>query len=238
MLVLSDEAMAEMKAGVDKLFHESYLTEPSDTSGDEAEEAEEDAPAMLEALLTKLLPSPPPPPLVRDNRCDEESAAAAADDDTEKDKPPIYPRPTPTYNPHEFQRPHPDDRSGPTGGTAKGSGSKGKVKNRSTTISSCANCNVQGANMRCGQCSVVTYCGEKCQEVSEQSWRGQWRRRAREPAMMVVGANVSRQQPPFRPRSTGTTVGTRAPARPTSSPLRLRRSSSVTPSRRSRPSSA
>ena len=84
-----------------------------------------------------------------------------------------------SYDPADYQKPHPDDRGGAGGkkvgatkprGKAKvaptdkakdkGKGKKGKATGR------CGNCDAEGAVLRCAQCGTEVYCDVNCQRVS------------------------------------------------------------------------
>ena len=85
---------------------------------------------------------------------------------------------TTSYNPHEYQRPHPDDRDG--GGPAtkatkgkkatEGGGKSGAAgvagKKDGAALGRCGNCDAEGATRKCTQCGTEVYCDEKCQKVS------------------------------------------------------------------------
>ena len=69
------------------------------------------------------------------------------------------PSPTSTaasYNPREYQPPHPDDRGKPTLSGAKGT--EGGTHR-------CGNCDAPDAKSKCTRCCVERYCGKKCQAV-------------------------------------------------------------------------
>ena len=88
-----------------------------------------------------------------------------------------------SYDPADYQKPHPDDRGGGGGGDGKKKGGatkprgkakaaatdkakdKGKAKEGKAT-GRCGNCDAEGAVLRCGQCGTEVYCGEACQRVS------------------------------------------------------------------------
>ena len=82
-----------------------------------------------------------------------------------------------SYDPREYQPPHPDDRDNDglpskvtkgkdttEGGTkdkqgaAKGKGAKDPTR--------CSNCDAKGAVRKCKRCGVEAYCSEECQRVS------------------------------------------------------------------------
>ena len=69
---------------------------------------------------------------------------------------------TTTYDPRDYQPPHPDDRGGADGKATKkkGGGAKGKEDTHR-----CANCDAPGAKMKCGRCGVERYCDQDCQKV-------------------------------------------------------------------------
>ena len=78
-----------------------------------------------------------------------------------------------TYDPRDYQPPHPDDRGGADGkATKKGAGGKAKpskgkeggAKGKEDTHR-CANCDAPGAKMKCGRCGVERYCDQDCQKV-------------------------------------------------------------------------
>ena len=80
---------------------------------------------------------------------------------------------TTTYDPRDYQPPHPDDRGGADGkATKKGAGGKAKpskgkevgAKGKEDTHR-CANCDAPGAKMKCGRCGVERYCDQDCQKV-------------------------------------------------------------------------
>ena len=79
-----------------------------------------------------------------------------------------------TYDPREYQPPHPDDRGGkPTkkkggGATAKGKGdgedgAKGPPK--ADDAHRCGNCDAPDAKSKCKGCGVEYYCNRECQTV-------------------------------------------------------------------------
>ena len=88
---------------------------------------------------------------------------------------------TTSYNPHEYQLPHPDDRDGggPTkatkgkkatkGGAKSGAGAKGE-KSRAA-LGRCGNCDAEGAVKKCTQCGTEVYCNKDCQRVSRWGLR-------------------------------------------------------------------
>ena len=78
-----------------------------------------------------------------------------------------------TYDPREYQPPHPDDRGGkPTkkegGATAKGKG-KGKDGEKGLPTGGgthhCGNCDAPDAKRKCKGCGVEYYCNRECQTV-------------------------------------------------------------------------
>ena len=80
---------------------------------------------------------------------------------------------TASYDPRDYQPPHPDDRAGADGkATKKGAGGKAKpskgkevgAKGKEDTHR-CANCDAPGAKMKCGRCGVERYCDRDCQKV-------------------------------------------------------------------------
>ena len=92
-----------------------------------------------------------------------------------------------SYDPADYQKPHPDDRGG--GGGKKGGATKPRVKAKHApadkargedtddsakaksplSLDHCANCGVESDELRkCKQCGVVAYCGEACQKVSRR----------------------------------------------------------------------
>ena len=83
-----------------------------------------------------------------------------------------------SYNPHEYQLPHPDDRD-PTkatkgkkatkGGAKSGAGAKGE-KSRAA-LGRCGNCDAEGAVKKCTQCGTEVYCNKDCQRVSRWGLR-------------------------------------------------------------------
>ena len=84
---------------------------------------------------------------------------------------------TTSYNPHEYQLPHPDDRDGggPTKATkgkkaTEGGGKSGAAgvagKKDGAALGRCGNCDAEGATRKCTQCGTEVYCDEKCQKVS------------------------------------------------------------------------
>ncbi len=79
---------------------------------------------------------------------------------------------TTTYDPRDYQPPHPDDRGGADGkATKKGAGGKAKAKGKEGGAKGkedthrCANCDAPGAKMKCGRCGVERYCDQDCQKV-------------------------------------------------------------------------
>jgi len=81
---------------------------------------------------------------------------------------------TTTYDPRDYQPPHPDDRGGADGkatkekgggGKAKTMGKKGDAKGKDADIHRCGNCDAAGAKMKCGRCGVERYCDQDCQKV-------------------------------------------------------------------------
>ena len=93
--------------------------------------------------------------------------------------------PAASYDPADYQKPHPDDRRG-DGGGKKGGATKprGKAKAAPTEKAKakggkgeddgghrCANCDKPGAKKKCGRCGVEWYCDRNCQRV-----RGWWGR--------------------------------------------------------------
>ena len=79
-----------------------------------------------------------------------------------------------TYDPREYQPPHPDDRGGkPTkkkggGATAKGDGDgkgKGGAKGAAEDDGThrCGNCDAPDAKSKCKGCGVEYYCNRECQ---------------------------------------------------------------------------
>ena len=85
----------------------------------------------------------------------------------------------PSYDPRDYQPPHPDDRGGGGGGkpTKKGGGAKGKGKgeggkegtakneDEDGTTHRCGNCNAPDAKSKCKGCGVEYYCNRECQTV-------------------------------------------------------------------------
>jgi hypothetical protein len=83
-----------------------------------------------------------------------------------------------SYDPREFQAPHPDDRGGAGGGGeptkakklhggAKGKGKgKGGAKAKDDDTHRCGNCDAPDAKSKCMRCCVEYYCGRECQKVS------------------------------------------------------------------------
>ena len=76
----------------------------------------------------------------------------------------------PSYDPREYQPPHPDDRDndGLPSKVTKGNattegGDKGKDKDG---IKLCGWCEKEGAPLRCAQCKSEWYCDKECQKVS------------------------------------------------------------------------
>ena len=80
---------------------------------------------------------------------------------------------TTTYDPREYQPPHPDDRLRGADGKATKKGAGGKAKTRGKEGGAkgkedthrCANCDAPGAKMKCGRCGVERYCDQDCQKV-------------------------------------------------------------------------
>ena len=82
-----------------------------------------------------------------------------------------------SYDPTDYQRPHPDDDGGgggkKKGGAAKARGkaaAKDKAKDENGKGEDdgshrCANCDKPGATKRCGRCGVEWYCDRNCQKV-------------------------------------------------------------------------
>ena len=111
-----------------------------------------------------------------------------------------------SYDPADYQKPHPDDRGGGGGGGGKKGGAtkpRGKAKAAPTAKGGkakggkakdggshrCANCDKPGAKSRCSRCGVEWYCDRNCQRVS-----------------LVVGRVGLRAAPPTRTHvATGST---------------------------------
>ena len=81
---------------------------------------------------------------------------------------------TTTYDPRDYQPPHPDDRGGADGkATKKGAGGKAKAKikgeggakGKDDDTHRCANCDAPDAKSKCMRCCVVYYCNRECQKV-------------------------------------------------------------------------
>ena len=79
---------------------------------------------------------------------------------------------TTTYDPRDYQPPHPDDRGGADGkATKKGAGGKAKTKGKEGGAKGkedthrCANCDAPDAKSKCMRCCVVYYCNRECQKV-------------------------------------------------------------------------
>ena len=84
-----------------------------------------------------------------------------------------------SYDPADYQQPHPDDRGGGHGkkgaatkprGKAKAAAPKDKAKDKSDKGKDdgshrCANCDKPGATKKCGRCGVEWYCDRNCQKV-------------------------------------------------------------------------
>ena len=80
-----------------------------------------------------------------------------------------------TYDPREYQPPHPDDRGGKTtkkkggGATAKGKGEgggEGSAKGaEGDGTHRCGNCDALDAKSKCKGCGVEYYCNRECQTV-------------------------------------------------------------------------
>ena len=82
-----------------------------------------------------------------------------------------------SYDPREYQPPHPDDRGGGDGKHNKkdgGSKVKGKAKGKSSAEDKnkdedgahrCGNCDALDAKSKCKGCGVVYYCNRECQKV-------------------------------------------------------------------------
>ena len=89
----------------------------------------------------------------------------------EEPEPPPSPSPSSaSYDPREFQPPHPDDRDndGLPSKVTKGNattegGAKGKDKDG---VKVCGWCEKEGAPLRCAQCKSEWYCDKECQKVS------------------------------------------------------------------------
>ena len=87
-----------------------------------------------------------------------------------------------SYDPRDYQPPHPDDRDGadgkPTKKSAKGKGKKAKAKAKGDDgTHRCGNCDAPDAKRKCNGCGVERYCGEECQKVRAVRCGGviQWR---------------------------------------------------------------
>ena len=81
-----------------------------------------------------------------------------------------------SYDPADYQKPHPDDRSSGGGDGKKGGATKprGKAKDKDGKGKDdgghrCANCDKPGATAKCGRCEVEWYCDRECQKV-RASW--------------------------------------------------------------------
>ena len=81
---------------------------------------------------------------------------------------------TTTYDPRDYQPPHPDDRDGADGKpNKKGAGGKAKTKDKAKDGAKgkdddthrCANCDAPDAKSKCMRCCVVYYCNRECQKV-------------------------------------------------------------------------
>ena len=98
-----------------------------------------------------------------------------------------------SYDPADYQKPHPDDRGGGGGGKKKGGATKprGKAKAAAPTDKAkdksgkgkddgshrCANCDKPGAKKKCGRCGVEWYCDRNCQKVGGRVTSAAQRRR-------------------------------------------------------------
>ena len=70
-----------------------------------------------------------------------------------------------TYDPRDYQPPHPDDRVGGGDGKAARKGGKGKGKGKDDGTFRCGNCDAPDAKRKCMRCCVERYCGKECQAV-------------------------------------------------------------------------
>ena len=82
-----------------------------------------------------------------------------------------------SYDPADYQKPHPDDRGGGDDGNKNGGATtkpRGKAKAAPTDKGGkakdggshrCANCDKPGAKSRCSRCGVEWYCDRECQKV-------------------------------------------------------------------------
>ena len=88
-----------------------------------------------------------------------------------------------SYDPADYQKPHPDDRGGGEPATkpcgkaknaptnkARSEDTHGSAKTKSPlSLDHCGNCGVESDELRkCKLCGAVAYCGEACQKVSRQ----------------------------------------------------------------------
>ena len=80
-----------------------------------------------------------------------------------------------SYDPNEYQLPHPDDRGG-DGKPSKKGGAKAKAKAKGGAEGTpkddhdggahrCGNCDAPDAKRKCKGCGVEYYCGRECQTV-------------------------------------------------------------------------
>ena len=84
----------------------------------------------------------------------------------------------PSYDPTQYQRPHPDDRKTQHKGEPPKTGAKASptAKDNPTTDKGngkdppppdlCGWCEKLGAKLRCSQCKLEVYCDRECQRVS------------------------------------------------------------------------
>ena len=92
---------------------------------------------------------------------------------------------TASYDPSDYQKPHPDDRSGGDGKKGGATKPRGKAKAAPTDKAKdtsgkgeddgshrCANCDKPGATKKCGRCGVEWYCDRNCQKVRVAWWAG------------------------------------------------------------------
>ena len=84
-----------------------------------------------------------------------------------------------SYDPREYQPPHPDNRGGGDGKPSKkGGGAKAKAKGGAEGAAKdddgggahrCGNCDAPDAKRKCKGCGVEYYCGRECQTVRSVS---------------------------------------------------------------------
>ena len=109
---------------------------------------------------------------------DSTAGKGAAEEPEPEPDPPSNSSAPASYDPRDYQPPHPDDRAGgdgkPTQKGGKGPGSaKGKGKGKDGTHR-CGNCDAPDAKRKCMGCGVERYCGEECQKVRAVRCVAEW----------------------------------------------------------------